>query len=106
MDILQKAAEILVQYRYAEALRTHNNKFKLSVPQLMWYVSETDNMYEIVNLFIDTLESRKQADAIEDYLWDKETILWRISMDMVDLRSNNNQWRLDRIEWCLEELIK
>ena len=105
MNKLQKAAEILVECGYATSYEKDGHH---------WYVEYlyTDNMpcYEKVNPFADTLEGRRQADAIEDWfnhneepykLWCDSDLMTR---SVESLSKSVHQWRLDRIKWCLDNL--
>ena len=102
MNTLEKCAEILVACGYAEKIhepvipsdiRLHVNNFIGNQP---------------VNPFVDTLEGRRQADAIEDWLILFHTTLWKeASSGKADVTAphHNHQWRLDRIEWCIQEEV-
>ena len=57
--------------------------------------------------YADTLEGRRQADAIEDWLCNNYEKLWEQASDddlILDHDITHHQWRLDRIKWCVEEL--
>ena len=103
MTILQKAAEILVECGYGD-YKTDNNNY------VCWRDPEIDNTMEAVKPFSDTLEGRRQADAIEDWLRiNKPFSIWKESGYHCFInkeKGGNYQWRLDRIKWCLQELIK
>lgn len=102
---LQKCAVILVGSGYAIDKKTRTwspnvlIEHKNIEDELVWWVCEP---------FSDSLEGRRQADAIEDWLrsprmshyWDKS------GSQLFDHKDNHHQWRLDRIKWCIEELIK
>ena len=97
---MKQYAEILVKCGYA--------KFMLR-PDII----EVSGYSVKVNPFADTLEGRRQADAIEGYLRWHETELWKESYiktskyyeSMIDsLVCKVHQWRLDRIKWCVEQL--
>lgn len=62
-------------------------------------------LYEI-NPFADTLESRRQADALEDWLYYNIYDLWTQSMAIKQQSDNFHQWRLDRIKYCFEQLAE
>ena len=102
MNILQKAAEILVECGYADKLGYMENGNAEVI---------RTKLFHHVEPFADTLEGRRQADAIEDWLWERylkihtEGDLWGESIN-IEQESTKHQWRLDRIKWCLEELIK
>ena len=106
MNELQKAAEILVESGYGINAREPTDDID--------YIHITVGfIIVIVDLFADTLEGRRQADAIEDYLMLKKgSLIWAASQNATanmcqdkDLNSNH-KWRLDRIKWCLNELSK
>jgi len=62
---LQKCAEILISSGYAEYI--DNDRFGLYI---CWKNDACLREDELCNPFVDTLESRRQADAIEDWLSD------------------------------------
>ncbi len=62
---------------------------------------DIDWEFRLIEPYADTLEGRRQADAIEDWL--DGGCLWNLSKDKVEQYSNH-QWRLDRIRWCIEQL--
>jgi hypothetical protein len=110
---MEKCAEMLVESGYAV-----NTKFvpiEKSPDKIARWVLITKTGIHRVELFLDTLEGRRQADAIENWLvklnkeetnWNGLT-LWGASR----VKTNNrplkmHQWRLDRIKWCVQELIK
>ena len=95
----QKAAEILVESKYIGGF-WGNGEF-------LFYDRGFENETRI-DPFRDTLEGRRQADAIEDWLRSTKTLnalhLWlTISKEPCGERTHH-QWRLDRIKWCLEQL--
>ena len=100
MGITKKAAEILVECGYV--IPGMNGYM-----EPCFYVAGGRHPMEIViDPFADTLEGRRQADAIEDWLM-AETTLWCESFNVVpDSICSQHQWRLDRIKYCLEELSK
>ena len=107
MNELQKAAEILVECGYAD-YKTDNNNY------VCWREPEIDNTMEAVKPFSDTLEGRRQADAIEDWLTINKHSLYQNSeyeAESPKLPYSKfgcfwYQHRLNRIKWCLEELVK
>ncbi len=101
----KKAAEILVECGYAPeigmAQLTHDDCLHMGGGKLEW-----------VEPFADTIQGRRQADAIEDYirnstkgknLWSRSYIA--IDWDKLSVKTHH-QWRLDRIKWCLEQLTE
>ena len=93
MDITKKAAEILVECGYGSAC-----------PDIEGVYVKKNNFVRTVLPFTDTLEGRRQAYAIEDWL--ALNGIWRKSFKAVhvDMKISGHQWRLDRIKWCLEKL--
>ena len=58
-----------------------------------------------VDPFTDTLEGRRQADALEDWLDLQHSEIWLQSAFAVGPgQGNNRKWRLDRIKWCFEQV--
>ena len=107
MNELQKCAQILVDSGYVDG----TIDYRYSKP---WIENRPDSMlHQMIDPFEDTLEGRRQADAIEDWLYLKKgSLLWPASEAATanicqdkDLNSNH-KWRLDRIKWCIQELIK
>lgn len=98
MNKQKKAAEILVECGYAYCHREcrddkYEGQYKINkLTNKSWYVVEP---------FSDTLEGRRQADAIEQYLYDHRYNLWSRSLGDESNATTQHQWRLDRIKWCL-----
>ena len=110
MNELEKCAEILVSCGYATDWLGDEIKSEV----IIWIAIEKGGTFSVqCNPFADTLEGRRQADAIEDYCNEQiidsygET-LWGKSESAVDYHDCENscerQWRLDRIKWCIQEL--
>ena len=103
MNDLQKCAEILVDCGYGDKLGFMENG-NAEVIQ--------SNLFKHVEPFSDTLEGRRQADAIEDWLWFNENTLYSKSFHVIDepliyeSLKTQHKWRLDRIKWCILELIE
>lgn len=97
-------AELLVKCGYAEMTGRSIDR-RLETEHLT-LVTKDYRKVERCNPYTNTFEGRQQADALEDWLWEKETIHWRLSIDMVLLKSSNYQWRLDRIKWCCKQIGK
>ena len=108
MNTLEKCAEILVEC--GKAIRWRNPvdpKFTGIIMVLT--EADVDGDYgefnEWCNPFADTLEGRRQADAIESYLiqtnFHREFNVLTAKPEVADF----HQWRLDRIKWCIEQLI-
>ena len=116
MNVLQKCAEILVES--GKAIRWRNPvdpKFTGIIMVLT--EADVDGDYgefnEWCNPFADTLEGRRQADAIEDWLDSYKSTsdvdglsMWEVSAMTVMRDSTHHQYRLDRIKWCISELCK
>lgn len=105
---LKKAGEILVACRYAVSYATDKREHLQHNPPIsLTVVCENRDFDEVAcEPFADTLEGRRQADAIEDWLRNLKTKLWRLSPphqpegEFTYYRIE----RLDRIKWCLEQL--
>ena len=98
MNELEKCAEILVECEYADGF-WGNGYF-------LFYNRSFENETKL-DPFSDTLEGRRQADAIEDWLSTRQSGLWCVfSRKDNPLLDNLHKWRLDRIKWCIQELIK
>jgi len=79
-----------------------------------WYGNFTDGVNIIdwkgvkqkIDPFADTLEGRRQADALEDWLINNHWDLWNESRRgySTSPTGKQHQWRLDRIKWCFEQL--
>ena len=101
---MKRIAEALVECGYAQqvtgaGILTANDD---ETGTLGWY--------EDVNPFADTLEGRRQADALIDFLIDKHNDLWGESKNFdIDLPNGFPNWREyinQRIAWCFEQLEK
>ena len=108
----KQIAEALVECGYASQCKgaeelTSHERLHVFLHRGAVYVS-TARGWVIVDPFADTLEGRRQADALEYHLFDfgNECSLWERSTAEVDFppMGNNHQWRLDRIKWCFEQL--
>ena len=72
--------------------------------------SDVDWEFRLIDPFADTLEGRRQADALEDWLSDHyrrdsdDWLYWMASEKQVAKTGSHHQWRLDRIRWCFEQL--
>ena len=103
MNELQKAAEILVEWGYAEA-NAENGIILVKHSELHIHPESVDPFYSGDNTHRECL-SRRQSDAIEDWLYKNRYKIWSNSMADEDFDSpTQHQWRLDRIKWCLQEL--
>ncbi|MGD9382361.1 MAG: hypothetical protein PVI03_07945 [Candidatus Thorarchaeota archaeon] len=101
---MKKIAEALVECGYADQFQS----FKIMAGHGRSYRLAIESDYELLEPFDDTLEGRRQADALEDWLAQKHAELWgkskTVIIDGKDEWKNEHQWRLDRIEWCFEQL--
>jgi len=96
MNINEKCAEILVECKFCEFVTDGNIDIDTDQEVLRM---------DHINPFTDTLEGRRQADAIESYLiqnnFHREFNILTAKPEITDF----HQWRLDSIKWCLEQLI-
>jgi hypothetical protein len=110
MNELKKAAEILVECGYADAI---NEKRPMTVRRNLPIGEDYYPLQVECDPFADTLEGHRQANAIEDWLFDDSSPelykrhynLWHESSDL-SVTKSRHQWRLDRIKWCLEQLAE
>ena len=111
-SISKKCAEILVEAGYADGyLDLNEGRGNTPLYHLVWTSSDrcTINGNEDISVFADTLEGRRQADAIENYLVLEHYGLWFASKQIENNKTPvlpRRKWRLDRIKWCIQELIK
>ena len=109
MNELEKCAQILVECGYANIMRGGNDK----ITGCEYWIGNVINNIPVqipVQIFADTIEGRRQADAIEDYIRFNHDQTWRNSRFVLNVPdssdSSNHQWRLDRIKYCIKDLIK
>ncbi len=100
----KKAAEILVECGYCDSF-VHDIAGEFLAH---WNKPESSGVYEIIDFAADTLEGRRQAEAIEDYLHDKHPDILEQSKRFcrVPCPYNGRQKRLDRMDWSLEQLTE
>jgi hypothetical protein len=70
-----------------------------------FYNASTENSADLSNECV----ARRQADAIEQYLYTNKYGTWGISIGQLETSGEyetQHKWRLDRIKWCLEKLVK
>lgn len=103
-----RIAEALVECGYAESTGYDPN-YKGDARTTI--VTKGYKRVHHVDPFADTLEGRRQADVLEDWLEAEYYELWNKSQDEVSTvnigqstQISNHQWRLDRIRWCFQEL--
>jgi hypothetical protein len=105
--LLQKAAEILVESKYAIHSTEHTHIVLVKYEHGL-FPESVDPFYSGDNTHRECI-ARRQADAIEDWLKEFEGKLWGSSYSSTIFDSvitKNHQWRLNRIKYCLEELSK
>ena len=121
MNELQKCAEILMECGYAKSYARNltDTEWLLSAPvhyysqdmphtkterPIPFYHAKDDSDLELAKEAI----ANRQADAIEDWLYNNERMLWERSVFNFnrEMFIQSNQWRLDRIKWCILELCK
>ena len=108
-----KIAEILVSSGYAENIFEYEGEVFPDIVHIKdkdW-PSQNNTRSQKVEPFKDTLEGRRQADAIEDWLMLKEYLLYQNGYKEADFPSKKDgsywhQFRLNRIKWCLEQLTE
>lgn len=100
MNNLKKAAEILVECGYATI------GINGYMESCYWGKGDKHPEEIVIDPFSDTLEGRRQADAIEDWLSRTENKLWFEDSLYAhkETDTTQHQWRLDRIKWCLDNL--
>ncbi len=99
----KKATEILVECGYCDSF-VHDIAGEFLAH---WNKPELSGVYEIIDFAADTLEGRRQAEAIEDWLVDEEWDLWKeSSMCNHRIVETCHGLRLRRIKWSLEQLTE
>ena len=99
---MKRIAEALVECGYAKAYQGELGHYFLDTGDYQFDIL----IREKCDSFADTLEGRRQADALEDWLQLDHMGLWRRSVNECN-RPNTfptHQWRLDRIKWCFFQL--
>ena len=119
----QKIAEILVGCEmYDQCLQQKSDDKWYGINQFSEEL--IDPYYKAKDLTAEELAkeciANRQADALEDWLTSHQNIItvdgvlrdawwvsgeWRIG-GVKKNKKSNHQWRLDRIKWCISELIK
>ena len=95
---MKRIAEALVECGYADSWSQQVNG---QVPEIVRHT------YKIPVLpFNDTLEGRRQADALEDWLKSCHGELWDDSETVLPSGKGSHSLRLDRIKWCFKQLEK
>jgi len=103
--ILQKCAEILVECGYANQLRKVS---KDKIGKYVWVKPKRGRQYkQLVTVFTDTLEGRRQACSAIEHIRVKYNHLW-IRSKTQSAKEGQTWWEhaLGRLEWCIQELIK
>ena len=107
MNELEKAAEILVLSGYAEKTVESYVIVIVRHGPLQVYPESVDPFYTGDDAHREC-HARRQADAIEDWLWFNQNRIYANSYhaidEPVDEKVSHHKWRLDRIKWCLQEL--
>jgi len=103
--IEQVAAEILVASGYAKGILKLAGEYRVYVGEAMGSTMDIK-----VDPFTDTLEARRQADALEDWLYDKHgDLVGRLFADGEIYKTANrthSEWRRFNIKWCFEQLAE
>lgn len=107
MNVLEKCAEILVEQGYAEFLTGSAGVIIVKYGEMQLYPESVDPFYSRGHTHMECL-ARRQADAIEDWLECNEPVLWvnsRVEVLMINYKTRHS-WRLARVKWCIERLVK
>lgn len=112
---MKQIAEALVECGYAKAYQGELGHYFLDTGDYQFDIL----IREKCDPFADTLEGRRQADALEDWLRTFRPLqpgkvqpddLWHLSETKVGASGarsiSHHQWRLDRIKWCFEQMEK
>ncbi len=113
-NTLQKCAEILVEHGYGYCIPTTFNFIPHEGAVYLQMVKQPDpfqaNQYVEVNPFADNIEGIHQLHAIENWLHRNHQGLLIMCKDAVQSaplsKYDGYKKRKDRIEWCVEELMK
>ena len=101
MNTLQKCAEILVSSGYADIAYGE---------RLVWIAPEIDHITDVCDPFSDTLEGRRQSDAIEDWLHiNHPDLIGKLFADGEIYKTDDKthtEWRKFNLKWCIQEMIK
>ena len=100
---LQKCAEILVECGRADYISDLDKKLGRAV--IVERMPEVDHLFASVDPFSDTLEGRRQADVIEDWLYGFKPDLYTESLSKHWHGKGRFGQRIERIKWCIESLI-
>ena len=105
----KRIAEALVECHFADRIVNKHGVIKIHVTgSPKPHLQDVDPFYLGEPIF--ECHARRQADALEDWLWDfgNEVSLWNRSEVEVDFppMGGHRQWRLDRIKYCFEQLEK
>jgi hypothetical protein len=96
---MKRIAGALVECGYACKDKAENG--------YIWRFLKGAALREKCDPYADTLAGRRQADALEDWLYDYNEDLWEESVHIPDrhkLKCTLHQWRLECIKWCFEQL--
>ena len=100
--LLEKCAAVLVGFGYAE------RQGDIDKRQICYYRNK-EFIKIIAEPFSDTLEGRRQADAIEDYLKKNNPYMFFQDANWHNpcaYFESSHKYRLAKIKWCIKELIK
>jgi len=97
-DINKVMAEALVEQGYADDMRDN----LIAIVYQVGDGGDTDWSFHPVIPFSDTLEGRRQADALEDWLFMNG--FYSEFQNNLSMEPSLHKWRLDRIKWCFEQL--
>ena len=114
---MKRIAEALVECGYADTWIQHDNRQYPLNNQFDSISIGIDGNWIKCNPFADTLEGRRQADALEDWLHNEHyNIIQQAKVaEMLQKDNPNNdfmgqyngrQKRLKRIKWCFDQLEK
>ena len=96
-------AELLVKAGYCDGW--HGGMDKITGTEYWIVTGCAPTIQKPVQVYSDTLEGRRQADALEDWLLSNYNDLFSLhSVQQVEFSIRKHQWRLDRIKWCCEQM--
>jgi len=107
---MKTEAQILVLCGYASSYGDTWNSEGWANGIEIYIATDESPHYQVkrqtIDPYADTLEGRRQADAIEMYLVSLHIKLWRKSINETNESEalTMHQWRLDRIKYCCEQI--
>ena len=104
MNELEKCAQILVECGYAKSMFEEDGDWYVDHWEVCpFYSAKNETNADLMNECV----ARRQADAIEDWLNANQSGLWCVfSRKEKPIKYNLHQWRIDRIKWAINEIIK